>query len=133
MNEKVLIDRGGEVQFRQDTGAPVRVPFPVCLAIKYGNEVPETCPDFVLDVEAGWVFIRTLSPLPAGARLTLHFYIPPETKLLAQVRGTVSAENIEGLPAGRGMLIRFSLLSRRALVRLEQYMHRERLLVNRMA
>jgi len=133
MEEGVLYDTGGRLQIRDSGKAPVLVPFPVCLAVKYGGELVETCADFVLNREGSQVFVRTGSPLPAGTSLMLHFYIPPETKLLAEVRGKVIPIAASGPPLASGMLIRLAWPSRRKLKLLERYIKGERHLVDRTA
>jgi hypothetical protein len=133
MEDKVLFDAGGQLQIQVNGNLPVLVPFPVCLAIKYENDLVATCADFVLNIEASWVFIRTGDPLPADTTLVMHFYIPPETKLLAEVRGTVVPIADRDMQIADGMLIRFSLFSRWKLRLLERYAKGERHLVDRIA
>ena len=132
MENRVLYDKGGHLQIKDNGNIPVLVRFPVCLAIKYEDDLTETCPDFVLNIEESWVFIKTDAPLPAGSPLIMHFYIPPETKLLAEVRGTVVPVADPGtLPSG--MLIRVTLFSRWKLRSLEGYAKGERHLVDKVA
>ncbi len=132
MENSVLYDRGGHLQISGNGNMRKLVPFPVCLAVKYENDLAETCPDFVLNIEESWVFIRTDHPLPAGTPLLMHFYIPPETKLLAEVSGTVLP--VAG-PGSQpiGMMVKVTRFSRRKLRRLEGYASGERHLVDKAA
>ena len=133
MENRVLYDTGGHLQIKDNGNIPVLVRFPVCLAIKYGDDVTETCPDFVLNIDESWVFIKTDAPLPAGSPLIMHFYIPPETKLLAEVRGMVVPVADPGAQLPRGMLVRVTLFSRWKLRRMEGYAKGEQPLVDKVA
>ncbi len=130
---KLFYDRGGYVQVREEGGSPGFVPYPVCLAIRYGDDVPEVCPDFILNAGEAWVFVRTENPLPAGTPVHMHFFIPPEIKLLAEVDGTVSAPDRDGAGLPKGMLIRFPEISREEKDVLEGYIGGKKRLIDRKA
>jgi hypothetical protein len=133
MKNRFLFDVGGHLQLKDNGEAPVYISFPVCLAIKNGNDLVDLCADFVLNLEKSWVFIRTGTLLPTGTSILMHFYIPPATKLLAEVRGKVVSNDAEGMKLRRGMLIRFAWLSQWKLKRLVQYVKGELHLVDKAA
>jgi len=133
MEENILFDTGGQLQIGRKGNTLVLVPFPVCLAIKHENNLIETCPNFILNMDESWIFIRSGSPLPEGTSLILHFYIPPEIKLLAEVWGKVVPIVSSGMLLPSGMLIRFAYFSRWHLKYLERYVKGERHLVDRAA
>jgi len=109
---------------------PKLVPFPVYLALKYDDNL-ESYPDFILNISEAWIFVRTESPLPEGTSLIMHFYIPPENKLLAEVRGQVITMNQNNEVNQRGMLIKFAYLSRKELSRLERYAEGKKHLIDK--
>ena len=128
MDKEFFVDKGGHLQEHQNSGGSNLVPFPVCLAIKYGDTIAE-CPDFVLNIEESWVFVRTPSPFPAGTSLVMHFYIPPENKLLADVKGKVSTVHQEDASYPTGMLVKFSYFSGEKMQKLKKYLEgKERLI-----
>ncbi len=114
-------------------GGPSMAPFPVCLAIKYGNNVLAGCPDFILDAGELWMFIRTASPPPEGTPLLLHFYIPPENKLLAEAKGRVGAIDTGSAHRPKGMFIQFDHGSREKLEALVHFVEQTKHLVDRAA
>jgi len=130
-DSRYFVDKGGYVEEQQDSEKPVLVPFPVCLAIRFGDNIRTECPDFVLNIEKSWVFIKSDEPLPVGTSLMLHFYIPPEDKLLAEVKGRVIQVNnvLKAFP--KGMLVHFSFFSKGPMRALEAYFERKKLLVDR--
>jgi len=92
----IFVDRGGEVyKFVSENDRPVHVRFPVKLAVKIEEEFPEFFyySDFVLNLNKGEVFIITDSPIPKGSLLIMHFFIPPEEKLLGEFEGKVTGIN----------------------------------------
>lgn len=109
----------------------VPVPFPVCLAIKYGRGITEDCPDFILNTKESWVFVKTESPLPEGAALLMHFYIPPEKKLLAELKGWVGMVNRWSAGFSKGMLIMLESTNGDALENLEDYAEGKKHLVDK--
>ncbi|RJQ50172.1 MAG: hypothetical protein C4526_12330 [Nitrospiraceae bacterium] len=131
--DKYFIDRKGRAEeIYRDTGEKRPVHFPLCLAIKYGEEVPVSCPDFFLNTDSGRVFVETDSPLPEGSDVMLHFYIPPETKLLLEFKGRVIPRR-GGVPGAKGNLIKIRDITRRRLRKLEEYLEEKRHLVDREA
>ncbi len=130
MGNIFLYDANGHLKIGDSGKVPELVPFPVCLAVKNGTEVGEMCADFVLNLKKSLIFIRTESPLPAGTSITMHFYIPPEAKLLAEVRGKVMPIAGHRMQLPRGMLVRFAWHSRLRLKYLERYATGERHLVD---
>jgi hypothetical protein len=133
MQKKLFIDAGGHLQERGDDGSAKVVPFPVCLAIKHAEDISETCPNFVLNLDEGWVFIGTGSPLPEGAFVQMHFYIPPENKLLAELSGSVVAFDRNSAYYPEGMLIKFARRSRKELESLEKYIEGNKRLIDKKA
>ncbi len=131
MSGNVFFDVGGNALVGSKGKAPTPVMFPICLAIKCHSSIAEVCPDFIMNVDESWVFVRTGSPLPEGTQLTLHFYIPPESKLLAEIRGRVIPVSAIDKPLSDGMLIRFAPFSLWKLKRMERYSKGERPLVDR--
>lgn len=129
MYNEFFVDKGGHLQEHKDSGSSRLVPFPVCLAIKYGDDIAE-CPDFVLNIEESWVFVRTPSPLPPGTSVVMHFYIPPEDKLLADVKGKVSIVNQEAAAYPAGMLVKLSYFSRGKMQRLKRYFEEKEHLID---
>jgi len=121
---------GGHVSVREASGIKKDVPFPLCLAIRTDEAVMTSCPNFVVDVSGLRVFVQTDSPLPIGTQVLMHFYIPPEEKLLARIRGSVAPLDPDSKYYQTGMLISFNLFSRRETERLENYIQEKRHLVN---
>ncbi|GAB4387891.1 MAG: hypothetical protein Kow0025_04040 [Thermodesulfovibrionales bacterium] len=121
---KYFVDKGGEAQ--EFDGGRRRVRFPVCLAIRLGADVKVECADFVLNVADREVLVKG-ADLPSGSRLTMHFYIPPESKLLGEFTGVVTAVS----PAGAR--IRLIGPARGELLRLEAYLEEKRRLTDRSA
>jgi hypothetical protein len=115
-------DKGGHLQVYKDLDSPKLVPFPVCLAIKYGEEISAECPDFILNIDKSWIFVRTESPLPAGTPLLMHFYIPPENKLLAEAKGKVLSVDADNAGHPKGMLVKIGFFSRGEMKNLEHYL-----------
>jgi len=92
----IFVDKGGEVyKFISENDRPVHVRFPVKLAIKTEEKFPEFFyySDFILNLNKGEVFIITDSQISKGSVLTMHFYIPPEEKLLGEFKGKVLGIN----------------------------------------
>ncbi len=106
--DKLFFDMGGEVdEFISDKDKPKHVRFPVKLAVKHEKGFPEFYSDFVLNVGKGGVFIKTDSPIPKGSFVVMHFYIPPEQKLLGEFRGKVIDVNRNNYSYPRGMYVKF--------------------------
>ena len=77
------------------------VRFPVRLAVSYGaveygpddEEDSRICNGFVLNASRGGLFIISERPFPPGSLLHIHFFIPPEDKLLGAFVGEVMDVN----------------------------------------
>lgn len=127
--DKYFVDKQGRTEeYIPGIKGKKEIHFPLCLAIKYGNDVPMDCADFLLDTSKGKLFVPTEWPLPAGSSLTLHFYIPPKTKLLAEFRGKVietgRINNIEG------NVIKIQDFMHRRLHMLEDYLEEKKHLID---
>jgi hypothetical protein len=133
MDKKFLLDTGG---FMQEMTAvdddPKLVPFPVYLAVKYGDNSLEEYHDFILNITESCVFVRTESPLPVSTSLILHFYIPPEYKLLSTMQGRVQTINQNNAVFPKGMLIKFGFFSRTELKNLEYYVEGKKHLTDKL-
>ncbi|MBI4849078.1 MAG: hypothetical protein HY808_10980 [Nitrospirae bacterium] len=128
--DKYFIDKKGKAEeYFRDTRETKQVHFPLCLAVKYGDAVPAECPNFLLNTNKGKVFVETDDPLPEGAEVELHFYIPPDTKLLSEFKGRVVPR--EGsLPDGKGNLIKIRDFLHGKLHKLEEYLEEKRHLID---
>ena len=128
--EKYFIDKDGKADWCTDPCHKKRdVRFPLCLAIKYHDDVPFLCADFLLNTSKRRVFVRTDSPLPEGSPVMLHFYIPPDKKLLGEFHGRVMKDL--GLnDAVRGNYIKIHDFLHLRLDKLEEYLEEKRHLVD---
>ena len=131
MNNKLLWDKGGYMQEMTVIESPRRVPFPVYLAVKYGDNVLVEYHDFILNIDESWIFVSTESPIPKGTSLTMHFYIPPEYKLLSEVKGRVQTTNQNHADYPKGMFIKFGFFSRYALNDLQYYVEGKKNLIDK--
>lgn len=129
--DKVFVDRGGDVEEYGGQERRKHVRFPVCLAVKYGEDVAMTCADFILSISKGGVFIRTQRPLEKGARITMHFYIPPEEKLLGEFEGEVVGVNAGDPRYPQGMNVKFINCTEAGLKALEDFLEEKKHLVDR--
>lgn len=130
MNKQFFYKQGGYLVKKVETDKSGLVPFPVCLAIQEEEKLSAECPDFILNIGDSWVFVKTDTPLPAGTPVLLHFYIPPEIKLLAEIRGTVSNREERDPADPPGMLIKFRNTPRETVERLEGYIEGGRHLID---
>ena len=128
--DKFFIDRDGKADWCTDPCNKKRnVRFPLCLAVKYQEQVPFVCADFLLNTSRRRVFVKTDSPLPEGSPVTLHFYIPPDKKLLGEFQGVVmKAPELPG--ALRGNFIKIRDFLHLKLDKLEEYLEEKRHLVD---
>jgi hypothetical protein len=133
MLKKLFYDKGGYIQVPAENDKSRLVSFPVCLAIKHGDSVSAECPDFILNTDESWVFVRSETPLPGGTQVIIHFYVPPEIKLLAEIQGTVSTMSRGNVAYQKGMLIKFSPVSRETIKLLEGYIEGKKHLIDRKA
>lgn len=132
MSDKLFVDKGGEIdEFAGKERKHVR--FPVCLAVKYGEDVPEACADFILNISKGGVFIKTDRPLKNGSKITMHFYIPPEEKLLGEFEGEVVGLSPGIPPLPGGMHVKFVNCSEEDMKRLEDFLEEKKHLVDKEA
>jgi hypothetical protein len=131
--DKVFIDRGGTAEGYSGTERRKHVRFPVCLAIKYGEDVSEDCLDFILNTSKGGVFVRSDCPLPKGTKVIIHFYIPPEDKLLGKFKGKVVGVNLDDRIYPKGMYIKFIDYTKEDMRTLEDYLEEKRHLVDKTA
>ncbi len=127
--DKYFIDKKGKAEeYVQGVRGKKDVHFPLCLAVKYGHDVSMDCADFLLNTTTGELFIPTDSPLPVGSRLKVNFYIPPNTKMLAEFRGRVVTEGTRKNITGN--FIKISDFWHRKLPRLEAYLEEKQHLVD---
>jgi hypothetical protein len=109
--QKIFVDKGGEAyEFMSDKDKPVHIRFPVKLAVKLDVKFPEffNYSDFILNLNKGEVCIKTDSPLPKGSLLIMHFYIPPEEKLLGEFKGKVVGIDRNNHIYPQGMCVKFT-------------------------
>jgi len=128
--DKYFIDKNSKAEeIYQDSSKTKQVHFPLCLAIKYGDDVSLECPNFLLNTSKGKVFVETDSPLPEGSQVVLHFYIPPEVKLLSEFKGRVIPQQSR-FPNTRGNMIKIRDITHRKLRKLEEYLEEKRHLID---
>jgi hypothetical protein len=133
MEKNLFFTRGGLIRTQVDESGPPLAPFPVCLAIRFGEDVRAECPDFLLDDRALWVFVRTDAPLPLGTAVVLHFYIPPENKLLAELEGRVGPGDRDTAPFPAGMFVHVDESYRETIEVLIRYFEQKKPLVDKTA
>lgn len=131
--DKFIIDKRGEADEYMGREKRIHVRFPVCLAVKYGEEIPDICADFILNISRGGVFICTETPLKIGSRIVMHFYIPPDKKLLVQFEGEIVAVNTDSSRYPRGIHVKFVRYSQEDLKRLEDYLEERQPLIDETA
>jgi len=105
------------------------VPFPMCLALQYHDSVPFICADFLLNTAKKILFVKTETPLPVGSKVVLHFYIPPDKKLLGEFKGKVTGLHRPGSQV-KGNYIKIYDLIHLKLDKLEKYLEDKRHLVD---
>jgi hypothetical protein len=128
--DKYFLDKDGKTEERfGGSNKKKDVHFPLCLAIKYEDNVPIDCPDFLLNASKGKVFVKTDTLLPEGSRVKLHFYIPPKTKLLAEFNGKIT-ERQSGQSGTEGIFIKVQDFLHRDLKKLAEYLEEKRHLVD---
>ncbi len=130
--DKFFICREGEVdEYSADKERCKHVRFPVFVAIKYGERMCYAFQDFVLNISKGSVFIRTDKQIPEGSGIMLHFYIPPEVKLIGEFAGKVVEANLDDLNYSEGLYVKFIDHSDDELRRLEEFLDEKRHLVDK--
>ncbi len=107
--------------------------FPVFVAIKYGERMCYAFQDFVLNISKGNVFIKTDKQIPKGSRIVMHFYIPPEVKLIGEFEGKVVEANLNDLNYPGGFYVKFINHSDDELKRLGEFLEEKRHLVDKKA
>jgi hypothetical protein len=129
--DKYFIDRNGNVEEHIAGEEESRqVHFPLRLAIQHGDNNPVDCHDFLLNSSKGKLFVETEQPFEANAKVKLHFYIPPKTKLLAEFDGRViDQRQVNNV---RGNLIKISDLFHSKLHKLEGYLEEKNHLVDKL-
>lgn len=128
--DKFIVDRGSKAEECLGKEKCRYVRFPVCLAIKYGEEVVELCTDFVFNISKGEIIVSTRLPLKEGARIMMHFYAPPDKKLLGEFLGEVVAVNTDNPLYQKGMYVRVVQGSQDNLRQLEEFIEERRHLVD---
>jgi hypothetical protein len=121
MRKYIYLDREGRVRTASAGGDRELTPFPVCLAVKYGNQTAGSCPDFMLDIDGMRIIVLTRNPLPEGAAVRMHFYIPPENMLLAEITGRVQLRWEDGQDHMTGMVIQLPFAANGELKLFESY------------
>lgn len=128
---RIIADRGGEAEgYSEDNGLIRHIQFPLCLAIKHEGVVQEICVDFILNISKKCIFIYTDIPLKPGTRIVMHFYIPPDRKLLGEFQGEVVAVNANNPSYPKGMRVKFVSITPRNLKKLEEFLQGKRHLVD---
>ena len=125
--DKLFVDRGGLIDEYLPDRKRRRVRFPVCVGLRYGDNTPIICPNFILNIKKGRLFIETASLIPKGTVVELHFYIPPQEKLLGTLKGRIVDINTHP----QGIFIKFLDPSGEELERLEDYLEERRHLVDK--
>ncbi len=130
---KIFVDKRGDVfKFVSEKDPPVHVRFPVKLAVRVENEVSEFFyySEFVLNISKGEVFIETDSPLSKDSVLTMHFYIPPEEKLLGEFEGKVRDTNGNNNNYPQGMFVKFTGDFKEDIIGFVDYLDEKKYLVD---
>lgn len=132
--EMIFVDKGDSIdEYTGERERRKHVRFPVRLALKYADSLPEEHSDFVLNLSEGGVFIETQQPLPPGSEVVMHFYIPPESMLLGEFSGCVKWVNTQDNSKPFGMGIVFTHCTEEAKQRLIQYLEETAHLVDQTA
>ncbi|ATX82369.1 PilZ domain-containing protein [Mariprofundus ferrinatatus] len=127
---KMLLSHGGDTdEFYSGSEKRRHVRFPVSLSVRHNLELPLLCKDYVLNASKGGVFIQCEDPFPVDTILILHFYIPPEEKLLAEFSGEVT-EISDGSKYAAGMHIKFFHYSDEDMKRFLSYLEESKKLLD---
>ncbi len=130
---KIFVDKGGEAyEFMSDQDKPIHIRFPVKLAVKLDGKFPEffNYSDFILNLNKGEVCIKTDSPLPKGSLLIIHFYIPPEEKLLGEFKGKVVGIDRNNNIYSQAMCVKFTGNFEEDMIRFVAYIEEKKHLVD---
>ena len=126
----ILVGHGGGLdEINSGTERRKHVRFPVSLAVRHGQEWPQLHQDFVLNASEGGVFIQCDAPFPPETILILHFYVPPEERLLAEFSGEVT-EISTGGERPIGMHVKFFHYSDEDMSRFLAYLEESRNLLD---
>lgn len=129
---KILyIAHNGEIEEMPSPGEKrSHVRFPVRLAVQYGKDNPITYNGFILNMSGGGVYIQTNEPLPVGSEILIRLFIPPQIKLLGEIRGKVAWVNTGDFPLPKGMGIEFETTEKEGLKQLVTYFGEEKPLID---
>lgn len=129
IEDKIFIDREGEVD--EYTGHEKRwhVRFPVYLAVRH-NSCVDIYNSFVLNISKGGLFIETSHPFHKGEEVILHLYIPPEDKLLGVFKGKVVAVNRDNPAYPRGVHVKLITNEREEMRKLEEFLEEKKHLLD---
>jgi len=126
----IIVSKNGNTEeFYAGNERRKHVRFPVSLSVQHGQELPLPCQDFVLNASEGGVFIQSDAPFPPETILELHFYVPPEEKLLAEFSGEV-VRTSSGTKYASGMHIKFFDYSAEDMKRFLAYLEENRHLLD---
>jgi len=121
-------DSADEYSSHQERRRHVR--FPLELAVRYGKDVPVAYDSFVLNISRHGIFILTDKPFPEGTILVMHFFIPPDLKLLAELKGEVIKVNTsDSYP--QGMHIEFFQYSETDMQRFNEFLEEKQHLLDK--
>ena len=127
--DKYIIDKKSRAEEHiQGVKGKRDIHFPLCMAVKFKDNISAECSDFLLNTTRGKLFIPTEAPFPVGSKLKLNFYIPPNTKFLAEMSGRVIDEG--SMNDVRGNLIKISDFWHTKLSTLENYLEEKQHLVD---
>ena len=127
--DKYFIDKKGRAEEHiEGTRKIKQVHFPLCLAIQYEDNEPVDCPDFLLNISKGILFIQPPALFPVNTKLKLNFYIPPDAKLLAEFKGNVISEKL--IDNSSGNMIKIRDFFHNKLHKLEDYLEEKNHLVD---
>jgi len=84
------------------------VRFPVHISVCYGETDSCIYKSFILNASRGGLYIVSKHLLPMGSNLDIHFFIPPEEKLLGAFEGEVVGINPSSDRYPQGMHVRLT-------------------------
>lgn len=127
--DKYIIDKNSRAEeYTQGVKGKKDIKFPLCMAVKFKENITMDCSDFMMNTTKGKLFIPTDSPFAVGSKLALNFYIPPNTKFLAEMNGRVT--DTGSINNVRGNLVKISDFWHTKLSRLEDYLEEKQHLVD---
>ncbi len=130
-HDKLFVNSHGKMTEYESPAHKMRadVHFPVTLAVRFGEDMPQIYQHFVLNISKGGVYIITDRPLQEGSIVIMHFYIPPQEKLLGEFKGEVIAVKQKNL-CPEGMHVKFFDVSAENMQRLDDFLEGKRSLLN---